>query len=133
MDRTMIRTAGLVVSVAAVCIALADDPDCPVLGGGGNSTNDGSVFVVGQALAGLIDGSVEVNQGAVPCWFSGVCPGDTNGDNMVGNQDLQDVLTAWATCSGDADYNPNADFDDDGCVGNFDLQQVLNFWALPCE
>jgi hypothetical protein len=60
------------------------------------------------------------------------CPGDTNGDQVVDNADLQAVLDAWASMTGDPNYNPDADLNDDGQVENADLQAILDNWAKTC-
>jgi hypothetical protein len=60
------------------------------------------------------------------------CPGDTNGDQVVDNADLQAVLDAWASMTGDPNYNPDADLNDDGTVENADLQEILDYWANTC-
>jgi hypothetical protein len=60
------------------------------------------------------------------------CPGDVNGNNSVGNEDLQAILDGWAANAGDPDYDPAADFDCDGTIGNADLQAVLDNWADTC-
>jgi subtilisin-like proprotein convertase family protein len=60
------------------------------------------------------------------------CPGDTNGDRMVDNADLQAILDAWASMTGDPEYTDGADLNDDGTVDNFDLQELLDNWAQPC-
>jgi hypothetical protein len=57
------------------------------------------------------------------------CTGDADGDNAVGNADLQRVLEAWASSSGDVHFDGSVDFDCDGQVGNADLQVVLEHWA----
>jgi choice-of-anchor B domain-containing protein len=60
------------------------------------------------------------------------CPGDTNGDGRVDNADLQAVLDAWASSTGDPNYDPAADFDGNGQVENVDLQVILDNWANIC-
>jgi 1,4-alpha-glucan branching enzyme len=60
------------------------------------------------------------------------CPGDTNGDNVVDNADLQAILDAWASETGDPNYDAGADLNDDGQVENADLQELLDNWARTC-
>jgi hypothetical protein len=60
------------------------------------------------------------------------CPGDADGDRVVGNADLQAVLDAWASDQADPNYNPDADFTLDGTIDNADLQVVLDNWAVIC-
>jgi hypothetical protein len=62
-----------------------------------------------------------------------ICPGDATGDGQVDNADLQALLDAWASISGDPDFNPAVDFDDDGSIGNGDLQVLLDHWAQSCN
>jgi hypothetical protein len=60
------------------------------------------------------------------------CPGDADGDRRVDNLDLQALLDAWASVTGDPNYDPGADFDDDGRVDNNDLQVLLDNWQRVC-
>ncbi len=53
-------------------------------------------------------------------------PGDINGDGSVDLSDLAELLAVYGTCSGDAGYNPAADFDNNGCVDLSDLAILLN-------
>jgi hypothetical protein len=59
-----------------------------------------------------------------------VLPGDVDHDGDVDNADLQAILDAWASCSGDPSFDPNADFDDSGCIDNADLQALLDHWGV---
>jgi glucose/arabinose dehydrogenase len=68
-------------------------------------------------------------------WAIGIatpCPGDTNGDRVVDNGDLQAILDAWASQTGDPDYDASADLNGDGIVENTDLQEVIDHWARTC-
>jgi hypothetical protein len=71
-------------------------------------------------------------------WMDGVrvvpqpCAGDANGDRAVDNADLQAVLDAWASSSGDPNYDAAADFNRDGAIENDDLQILLDYWAQSC-
>jgi hypothetical protein len=60
------------------------------------------------------------------------CPGDTNGDQQVNNADLQAILDAWASSTGDPNYDAGADLDGSGTVDNADLQELLDHWATSC-
>jgi hypothetical protein len=60
------------------------------------------------------------------------CPGDANGDRVVDNADLQAILDAWASSSGDPRYDPAADFNGNGSVGNEDLQELLDHGGDTC-
>ena len=52
-------------------------------------------------------------------------PGDVDGDGDVDLADLSLLLAAYNSCTGDPDYDPDADFDDDGCVDLADLSTLL--------
>ena len=69
----------------------------------------GCVFTVGLLL---VCGSVRA---------SGGCPGDLDGDGIIGLADLSTLLAAYDTCDGDPFYNPVADLDGDDCVTLPDL------------
>jgi predicted outer membrane repeat protein len=56
------------------------------------------------------------------------CPGDTNGDGVVGVLDLLAVIDQWGVC----DDQCSADFNGDGTVGVTDLLVVLDAWGA-CE
>ncbi len=61
------------------------------------------------------------------------CPGDTNGDGVVNFADLNAVIGAFNTVSGDAAYSAAADLDQDGDVDFADLNTVLSgFNGEPC-
>lgn len=61
--------------------------DCPVIGGGGNATDDGSILVVGQVVIGDTGASDDLAQGAVPCWIANPF-GDVNCDGLLDAFDL---------------------------------------------
>ena len=48
-------------------------------------------------------------------------PGDANGDGTVDQTDLSLIKTAYGTATGQANFNPAADFNADGHVGCIDL------------
>jgi hypothetical protein len=52
------------------------------------------------------------------------CPGDLNGDGMVGGIDLGGILARWG-------YGGPADLNGDGTVGGLDLSILLARWG-PC-
>lgn len=57
-------------------------------------------------------------------------PGDVDLDGDVDLADLTSLLSAFGSCSGDATFNPQADFDQSGCVDLNDLAVLLaNFGA----
>jgi hypothetical protein len=60
------------------------------------------------------------------------CPGDADGDGLVGNTDLQRLLDAWGASSGDPRYDAAVDFDSSGTIENFDLQVLIDNWARDC-
>jgi hypothetical protein len=53
------------------------------------------------------------------------CPGDLNGDGVVGGLDLAGVLSRWG-------FGGPADLNGDGVVGGQDLSIVLARWG-PCS
>lgn len=60
------------------------------------------------------------------------CTGDITGDGQVNSADLNTLLSAWATCFGDADYEPAADLTNSGCIDSSDLNVLLSNWG-PCD
>lgn len=60
------------------------------------------------------------------------CPGDTNGDNVVGFQDLNAVISAFNTAAPDPGYNAGADTNGDGAVDFADLNLVVSRFNLSC-
>ena len=128
------QIAVLLLSATLLAAASAQDLECPVLSASGGSTDDGSIFLMGQFSAGLIsNGSDEIDQGAVPCWTEGTpCVGDLTGDNVIDLSDLAIMLSAFATCPGDPAFNPDADLDGDGCVALNDLVTQLSVFETTC-
>jgi hypothetical protein len=62
-----------------------------------------------------------------------ICPGDTNGDGVVNFADLNAVIAAFNTATGDPAFSAEADLDGDGDVDFADLNVVLNaFNGEPC-
>ncbi len=61
------------------------------------------------------------------------CPGDIDGDGVVGQSDLGVLLAAFGTCDGDPAYNAAADLDGDGCVGQTDLGALLSHFGTNCR
>ena len=57
------------------------------------------------------------------------CPGDLDGDGDVDLADLAAFLGSYGTCTGDEDYNPDADFDDSGCIDLSDLAYLLGYYG----
>lgn len=60
------------------------------------------------------------------------CPGDTDGDGFVLFNDLNEVVSAFNTASGDPGYRASADFDENGMVDFEDLNEVLSRFNDPC-
>lgn len=57
-----------------------------------------------------------------------VCPGDTNGDNVVDFADLNQVISQFNT----SDSGLTGDVNDDGSVDFGDLNMVLSGFNVPC-
>lgn len=134
MNFKQIITTAVAAGLLAAAPLAAGQIECTVVSGGGASTSDGSIFVVGQFATGLVTGSDELDQGVVPCWVEGVvCLGDVDGDLDVDLGDLSALLAAFGSCAGDAVYNPNADFDGDDCVGLSDLSTLLSVFGTICN
>ncbi len=53
------------------------------------------------------------------------CPGDLDGDGVVGGSDLGILFVEWGSCSG----NCSADLDADGAVGGGDLGLIFVAWG----
>jgi hypothetical protein len=90
-----------------------------------------SIAVSDEDLPGATGGVLSLTldvmvNGAAPC------PGDATGDGSVDNADLQAILDAWASSSGDPNYSAVADFNSDGVIDNADLQALLDHWATNC-
>ncbi len=64
--------------------------------------------------------------------LAGSCAGDVDGDGFVGFADLNAVLSAFNTVSGDAGYNAAADLDGDLDVDFGDLNIVLSAFNTGC-
>ena len=60
------------------------------------------------------------------------CPGDTDGDGFVLFNDLNVVVSAFNTASGEMGYDASADFDENGLVDFEDLNEVLSRFNDPC-
>ncbi len=58
------------------------------------------------------------------------CPGDVDGDGVVGTYDLLAVLGDWGECPGHHGYGCDADLDNDGNVGTSDLLEVIANWGV---
>lgn len=56
--------------------------------------------------------------------------GDVDCDNDVDLSDLAALLAAFNSCDGDANFNPNADFDHNGCINLSDLAALLGNYGF---
>lgn len=70
---------------------------------------------------GLTSGEIHLGPPVIPA-----CPGDSNGDNVVDFNDLNDVLSNWNT------PGPIGDVDGSGFVDFDDLNLVLANWSTVC-
>lgn len=57
------------------------------------------------------------------------CPGDADGDGMVGLSDVASIVNCFGQAAG---CNPDADLDDSGSINLADLAQVINAWGAVC-
>lgn len=71
-------------------------------------------------VVGTIRGSVTVPE---------PCPGDADGDGMVGLSDIAAIINNWAQ---DGAPRRPGDLDEDGLVGIGDLAQVIENWEAAC-
>jgi len=55
-------------------------------------------------------------------------PGDIDGDDFVGINDLSFILQNWNKRREDIGFDPIADLDQDGFIGLADLNLVLSNW-----
>ncbi len=54
------------------------------------------------------------------------CPGDADGDGLVGLSDIAAVINGWGSSG------PSGDLDNDGSVGLSDVAVVVNNWGAAC-
>jgi len=60
------------------------------------------------------------------------CVYDLSGDCLVNAVDLGFFAPSWMKCSGQAGYDPQADFDCDGCVRAGDIGWLATAWMKSC-
>jgi hypothetical protein len=65
--------------------------------------------------------STDYNGNGVPDECDPIC-GDLDNDGDVDNDDFWLFVAAYRSCTGDPNYNPDADFDGDGCITLVDYQ-----------
>ncbi len=126
--------------VAAANLARWKDGAWQAVGAGANGIiRELHVADLGDGPALYIAGSFTMINGQASSRFAilrsceaVVCPGDTNGDNIVDFQDLNTVVSAFNTTSQDSGYNASADFDGDGDVDFADLNIVLGSFNTAC-
>lgn len=88
------------------------------------------VLSTGEQTIGLRGVTVNLNMTEIR--VVAPCPGDANGDQVVGFADLNIVVSAFNTESGDPGYDAAADFDGDGDVDFADLNEVLSAFNTEC-
>jgi hypothetical protein len=76
----------------------------------------------------LVGGGLLIRLDFVSC----PCLGDANGDNVIDFDDLNVVLAAFNTSTGDPDFDATADFDADGDVDFADLNVLVSAFNTPC-
>jgi hypothetical protein len=61
------------------------------------------------------------------------CIGDIDHDGFVGLSDLAALTgSAYGTCEGDPDYDPEVDLNADGCVNLTDLSELMGNYGTNC-
>lgn len=89
-------------------------------------TQGGIVFGTDSAGEGC-SGAVRSGVGAPP-----PCPGDIDGDGVIGLGDLGRLLASFGTFRGMPGYDAAADLDGDGTVGLTDLAGLLAVYGRSC-
>lgn len=95
----------------------------------GNSVDDIGVRFAFTLTAGdlaEVSGNFRLPEPPLPC------PGDMDGDRLVGFEDLTAMLSSFGLCEGDALFLAEADFDADGCVSLSDLSSFLAVFGEQC-
>lgn len=123
------RIAVLILLGGCGLAAFGQSLDCPIVSAGGAITTDGSVHAVGQPVIGLVaDATIDLNQGAVPCWA--YLPGDLNCDGVLDFFDIDPFVmavldpVAYAALHPDCDIT-QADVNNDGGVDFFDVDPFV--------
>ena len=61
------------------------------------------------------------------------CIGDIDHDGSVGLSDLAALTgSAYGTCEGDPDYDPEVDLNADGCIDLADLSELMGNYGINC-
>ncbi len=119
------------------CDGLVNDSDCAIFDlAVNNPASYNTQYPLCQIAAGDINGDMVVNAadeagfcalvpGCVFCEVP-VCPGDANGDNMVGLSDIAVVTSNWGTAG------PAGDLNGDGSVGLADIAVITSNWGNTC-
>jgi hypothetical protein len=76
--------------------------------------------------------AVRAAGGCAGCAVPGRCAGDTDGDGDIDQTDLGNLLAAYGSRRGDANYNPCADFDCDDDVDQSNLGELLARYGRNC-
>lgn len=90
------------------------------------AAGDATITLFKPGTPGSITASTIVPQAAVPA-----CPGDADGDGLVGLSDVAGVIGAWGALV----INPGAapDFDASGVVDLGDIAVVITRWGMSCR
>ena len=91
------------------------------------ASDQGHYYVVITSPCGVTQSNtVLVTVGAL-------CAEDINQNRRVDLADLARLLASFGNCTGDANYEPRADFDASGCVDLADLGRLLSVYGSVCQ
>lgn len=126
---SMLATASLAVAGPMFAVSWFS-MDC----GGSTSSSGGFSMTgtIGQPDARTVSAGPLMLAGGFEYDFTAMppaCPGDVNGDNMVGLADIAEIINCWAQ---PASCNIAADLDSSDSIGLGDLAVIINFWGTSC-
>lgn len=93
------------------------------------TVNTGSPFGVFGIAASAYAGTINTSTFDAVRVAPPACPGDADGDQMVGLPDVAAIINLWGQT---VPLGTSADLDGDGTVGLGDLAAVINAWNTSC-